>query len=336
MFSTKIVKASIRSNFCEAHEDTSSVHARRITFTEPLMPVLLLLGLLMLLFSGSLIAQSNKSSAPASTVSSVKQINLVISASSAIAVDRFYGKALGLTRLPDINIDDAYPIMRYHLENSGVISELHFVIAREKLAKLKGGASTARGFRLLSLSLPQAKKSLVLRRLHISGRNPMLETRTSANGEAYEFGSVFDADGNQVNIHFVSDKYFAVGHDLFQFGLFVKNRKLAKKSIVKSIETLFCGVSEVKDCGFKALPIQLYQAQEGLDVWSATPDKKIGFSLIQVRTDKVSQIHQELLKRKPSVAVSDVSKVSATGKGVKNSFLLTLSEGLLLELVEPE
>lgn len=330
MVCIEIVKASIRLNFCEAYKGLKGFQTQRFRPYIFGVPILLMLP-----FSGLVIAQSNNPITPAKEISSTKQFNIVISASSAIAVDRFYGKALGLTRLPDENVEDAYPIMRYQLENSDVISELHFVIAREKLPRLKGGAGVARGFRLLSLSLPQAKKAVVLRRLHISGRNPILETRTSAGGEAYEFGSVFDADGNQIKIQFVSDKHFSIGRDLFQLGIFVKNQKSATQSIEKSIQTLLCDSKEAKDCDTKRIPIKIFQAEDGLDVWSVKPGEKIGYSLIQIQSDKTSKKHQELVKSKPAVIVDELTSSSATGAKFKNSFLLTLSDGFLLELIEP-
>lgn len=333
----EIVKASIRFNFCEAHKGLKT----RI-FSPSISGLLVVL---MLLISGSAIAQSNMPMASAKEIPFSKKINIVISASSAIAVDRFYGKALGLTRLPDENVDNAYPIMRYQLESSDVRSELHFVIAREKLPKLKGGAGVARGIRLLSLNFPQEKKSAVLRRLHISGRNPVLEARTVGAGERYEFGTVVDADGNQVQIQFFSDKMFVEAGDSFQIGLIASDKKALEQSLDKFAAKLFCGAklsnenkeSELKNCGVKFgdLSVQVFQAKEDLEPWGAVPDKQIGYSLIQIQNSKVAEKHRQLIKQSPTMPVGTLINTSITGLKVKRSFLVTLSDGVLIEVFEP-
>lgn len=344
MLLVKIVKASIRLNFYEAHKGLKAIQVPHFTSSMFGLLVLLLLSLLSPMY-GAAIAQSNNSAAPAAKTSSTKKINVVMSASSSIAVDRFYGKALGLTRLPDENVENAYPIMRYQLENSDVISELHFVIAREKLPRLKGGAGVARGIRLLSLNFPQANKSDVIRRLHISGRNPILGARTLATGERYEFGTIVDADGNQVQLQFISDNMYAKGNDRFLVGLFVNDKKIFEKLVEQLASKLFCGAqdleekkeSEAKTCAVKPddVALQIFQAREGLEGWGAVPHKQIGYSLIQIQNDNISEKHRQFVQKNPALSVGKLTNTSVTGLTVKQAFLLTLSDGVLIEIFEP-
>ncbi len=329
MFLNIFVKSSIRLNFCESYNDIAdrrSIHFKSL--------VSILICVLTLNISQVASAQSDQTAQESKIQNLNQQMNVVISASSSIAVDRFYGKALGLTRLPDVLIDNAYSIMRYQLEDSNLRAELHFVIAREKLPKLKGGANLARGIRLLSINLPQEVKTEVLRRLHVTGRNPTLEAKTFASGEAYQTASVLDADGNQIQIQFVDNKNYLTGRDRFRLGLLVENKNDATKIVDKIIKWLQCEPSLPDTCEAEAFAMQFFQASNGLDVWSATPDKKIGFSLIQIQIQDLKSKYSKFSNAFPEFSLQALSDHSTTGLKVKNAFLLTGPDGILIEFYE--
>jgi len=227
---------------------------------------------------------------------SVDHLNLVFSVSNAEQVNTFYGGILGLQRIADLKFPDNVYMIRY----MGGKTEIKFIVTGKPLPKMGGGTGKARGIRLMALMLPMAQQAGILERAHNAGlKDPIFTKQTNKDlGYNYQYGMMFDYDGNQVELVFLDEKAPAEKFDQVQIGCTVSDLAAMDKFVgevfgakpyvtSEAIHRYTVGKSQIK----------FWQAKEELPVWVGSPFEKIGMNLIQSIVPDVDAVREEILKR---------------------------------------
>lgn len=226
----------------------------------------------------------------------VDHLNLVFSVSNAEQVTSFYGGILGLKRIEDLKFPNNVYMIRY----MGGKTEIKFIVTGQPLPKMEGGTGKARGIRLMALMLPMSEQAGILERAHNAGLPAptfMKQTNKQLN-YAYQYGMMYDYDGNQVELVFLDENAPKEKFDQVQIGCTVSNlaemdhfleKVLGAKPYVvnEPIHRYTIGKSQVK----------FWIAKGDLPAWVGPPFEKIGMNLIQFIVPDVDAVREEVIKR---------------------------------------
>ncbi len=222
-------------------------------------------------------------------------LNLVFSVTDADAVHAFYGGIIGLKRIPNLD----FPGEAYMIRYMGGDSEIKFIVTGQDLPKHEGGTRNARGIRLLALMLPQSEQAGILERLDAAGHSApkFTEGKNEAGGYSYRYGMVYDADGNQVELVFLSgapeEKFKQI-----QIGLNVSDMA-AMDAFLKDILGLDPEVTEgaIHRYGMGVSQVKFWQGDADLPAWVGGPMDKIGMNLVQFIVPDVDAVRTTVLER---------------------------------------
>ncbi len=227
--------------------------------------------------------------------SQVAHLNIVFMASDQDDVHRFYGDILGLKRIPNIDLPGDSVMIRY----LGGESEIKFIVSGQTLPKYEGGTQAARGIRLLAFLFPDSERSGMLQRLQANGREvPEFTTGTSPAGYTYSYGMLYDGDGNQVEIVFLSDDAPAEKFKQIQIGLNVSQQSAMDQFLVDvlgfqpevtdgPIHRQQMGVSQLK----------YWQGKAELPALTGNPMAKLGMNLIQFLVPDVDAVRAMVIEK---------------------------------------
>lgn len=236
----------------------------------------------------------------------VGHLNLVFSVTDPDAVHSFYGEILGLKRIPNID----FPGESYMIRYMGGESEIKFIVTGQDLPKHEGGAGDARGIRLLALLLPQSEQAGILDRFEAAG----LDVPEFTKGESihvmnkpaeatvtrykYEYGMVYDYDGNQVEVVFLGEGAPEDKFKQVQIGLNVSDMA-AMDTFLKDILGLRPEVTEggIHRYGMGVSQLKFWQGGSDLPAWVGGPMDKIGMNLVQFIVPDVDAVRTAVLER---------------------------------------
>lgn len=226
----------------------------------------------------------------------VDHLNLVLSASNPDDVHRFYGEILGLKRIPDLN----FPGDDYMIRYMGGATEIKFIITGDDLPKHDGGTQKARGIRLMALLLPESERESMFERLQKAGiRKPAFRSGESTNPPyAYEYGMLYDFDGNQVEIVFMDERTPAHKFDQLQIGLTVSQMEsmdvfltniigLRPENVMGEIHRYKVGKSLIK----------FWKADGDIPAWVGGPFDMMGMCLVQFIVRDVDAVREAVIAR---------------------------------------
>ncbi|MFP6584172.1 MAG: VOC family protein [Candidatus Hydrogenedentota bacterium] len=222
-------------------------------------------------------------------------LNLVFAVSDADKTNEFYGKILGLKRISDLK----FPEGRYMIRYLGGESEIKFIVNTVELPKFRGGTQNARGIRLMALFLPDTEKAGIIKRLKAKGH----DTPTFTAGPTYEYGMVYDHDGNQVELVFFDDttpedklKGMQIGmtvSDQAEMNAFLSDILSLEK--IRQITTDSGTIIDYYAMGYSGL--KFWEAKEELPAWVGPPFEKVGMNLVQFLVPDVDAVRATVLKR---------------------------------------
>lgn len=231
-------------------------------------------------------------------------LNIVFSVSDADAVHKFYGEILGLKRIPDLK----FPGETYMIRYLGGETEVKFIVTGQDLPKMEGGTRNARGIRLLALLLKESERAGILERLEAAGLDAPEFTKggvfpvstPDARTKPYEFqyGMVYDYDGNQVEVVFLDENAPAEKFKQVQIGLAVSDMGAmdafmtdvlgwAPAATEGRIHRYDMGVSQVK----------FWEVDASLPAWNKSPFEGIGYNLVQSIVPDVDLVRETVLAR---------------------------------------
>lgn len=256
-------------------------------------PTARFLATLALILSVSFSAKADPNDLPFGM--STSHLNIVFSVSDAEATHEFYGKILGLKRIADI----PFPGDMYMIRYLGGESEVKFIVTNQQLPKMEGGTRTARGIRLMALFLKDTEKAGIVDRLKASGR----EVPEFTKGSNYEYGMVFDNDGNQVELVFFDDTVSEDKLKGMQIGLSVSDQKAMNEFLSNILGlkkrnqvTLSNGVVvDYYAMGYS--DVKFWQVDAELPVWVGAPFEKTGMNLVQFLVPDVDAVRATVLER---------------------------------------
>lgn len=232
--------------------------------------------------------------APSAT--QVEHLNIVYSVTDADAVHEFYGDILGLPRIPDIQLPADRVMVRY----LGGVSELKFIVTGDDLPQMDGGATTARGIRLLALLLPLKEQDGILERLAQKGFEvPELTVRKTDEGVfRYAFGMIYDPDGNQVEIVFLDNSVPEATFQQAQFGLSVSNLA-AMDDFLTNVLGYRPVVTEgaIHRYEMGRTQLKFWEVSSDLPAWNGGPSDIRGMSLIQSIVPDVDAVRAAVVER---------------------------------------
>ena len=251
--------------------------------------------LLMGLCAGLLISVGASADDVASPIQT-GHLNLVFSVTDADAVHAFYGDIIGLKRIPNID----FPGEAYMIRYMGGDSEIKFIVTGMDLPKHEGGTRNARGIRLLALMLPQTEQAGILERLEAAGHDApeFTEGKNEAAGYSYRYGMVYDGDGNQVELVFLSEGAPEEKFKQAQLGLNVSDMA-AMDTFLKDILGLRPEVTEgrIHRYGMGVSQVKFWQGDADLPAWVGGPFDKIGMNLVQFIVPDVDAVRATVLER---------------------------------------
>ena len=256
-------------------------------------PIKRFLSILALVFAASFPAQADPGELPFGMQTS--HLNIVFSVTDAEATHEFYGEILGLKRIPDIPFPGGMHMIRY----LGGESEVKFIVTNQQLPKMEGGTRTARGIRLLALFLKDTEKAGIIERMKASGR----EVPEFTKGSNYEYGMVYDNDGNQVELVFFDDTVSEDKLKGMQIGLSVSDQE-AMRTFLSDIlglkrrnqVTLSNGVVvDYYAMGYS--DVKFWQVDADLPAWVGAPFEKTGMNLVQFLVPDVDAVRATVLER---------------------------------------
>jgi catechol 2,3-dioxygenase-like lactoylglutathione lyase family enzyme len=226
----------------------------------------------------------------------VDHLNIVFSVTNAEQVNTFYGGILGLQRIADLKFPDDVYMIRY----MGGKTEIKFIVTGQPLPKMDGGTGKARGLRLMALMLPESKRAGILERMnnaHLPA--PIFTKQTNKElGYSYQFGMVFDYDGNQVELVFLDEKAPAEKFDQVQMGCTVSNLAAMDKFVGEIIgATPLVTKERIHRYTVGKSQIKFWENTDPLPAWVGGPMEKIGMNLIQFIVPDVDAVREEVLKR---------------------------------------
>jgi catechol 2,3-dioxygenase-like lactoylglutathione lyase family enzyme len=232
--------------------------------------------------------------APAAT--QVEHLNIVYSVTDADAIHEFYGEILGLTRIPDIQL----PADRLMIRYMGGVTELKFIVSGDDLPQMAGGATEARGIRLLALLLPLTEQEGILHRLAQKGHDlPDMTVRRTDDGVfRYAFGMIYDGDGNQVEIVFLDDSVPAATFQQAQFGLSVSDHE-AMDDFLTNVLGYRPVVTEgaIHRYEMGRTQLKFWEVSGEVPAWNGGHSDKIGMSLIQSIVPDVDAVRAAVVER---------------------------------------
>lgn len=249
--------------------------------------------ILILVFSAAISVQADVNDLPFGM--STSHLNIVFSVTDAEATHEFYGDVLGLKRIPDIPFPGGVYMVRY----LGGESELKFIVTNQDLPKMEGGTRTARGIRLMALFLEDSEKAGIVKRLESSGRALPEFTK----GPNYEYGMVYDNDGNQVELVFFDETTPPDKLKGMQIGLSVSDQEAMNDFLSKILGlkkrnqvTLTNGtVIDYYAMGYS--DVKFWQVDADLPAWVGGPFDKTGMNLVQFIVPDVDAVRATVLKR---------------------------------------
>ncbi len=223
-------------------------------------------------------------------------LNLVFSVSNGEQVHTFYGGILGLQRIADLKFPDKVYMIRY----MGGKTEIKFIVTGKPLPKMEGGTGKARGIRLMALMLPEAQRAGILERAHNAGlKEPIFTKQTNKElGYSYQYGMMYDYDGNQVEIVFLDEKAPAEKFDQVQIGCTVSDLAAMDKFVGEVIGAKPYVTNErIHRYTVGKSQIKFWQTADELPAWVGGPMEKIGMNLIQFIVPDVDVVRAEVLER---------------------------------------
>ncbi len=227
---------------------------------------------------------------------STDHLNLVFSVSNGEQVHTFYGGILGLQRIADLKFPDKVYMIRY----MGGKTEIKFIVTGKPLPKMEGGTGKARGIRLMALMLPEAQRAGILERAHnASLPDPIFTKQTNKElGYSYQYGMMYDYDGNQVEIVFLDEKAPAEKFDQVQIGCTVSDLAAMDKFVGEVIGAKPYVTNErIHRYTVGKSQIKFWQTADELPAWVGGPMEKIGMNLIQFIVPDVDAVRAEVLER---------------------------------------
>jgi catechol 2,3-dioxygenase-like lactoylglutathione lyase family enzyme len=221
-------------------------------------------------------------------------INLVYSVSDADAVHRVYGEAIGLKRIPDID----FPGDPYMIRYLGGQSEIKFIVTGRDLPKHEGGTNKARGIRLLALLFPMSEQAPMQARFEAAGLEWPAFVGGSRDDYDFEYGMIFDGDGNQVELVFLSEGAPESKFKQAQIGLAVSDMA-AMDAFLTDVLGLTPEVTDqpIHRYGLGVSQIKFWNVDPDLPAWNGSPMQQIGMNLVQFIVFDVDAVREQVLAR---------------------------------------
>lgn len=227
----------------------------------------------------------------------VNHLNLVFSVSDAEATEEFYGEVIGLKQIPDIPLPGDRRMVRF----MGGDTELKFIVAAGDLPKLAGGTRAARGIRLAAILLPESERAGIEARLKKHGREvPAYTDGESPAGYTYRYGMVYDHDGNQIELVFLSEEAPQEKFQQVQIGLTVSDSAAMYDFLSKVLglpETVGPSNERIRRFGVGVSQIKFWEGADGIPAHVGGPSDLIGMSLVQFLVPDVDAVRTSVLDR---------------------------------------
>ena len=226
----------------------------------------------------------------------VDHLNLVLSVAEAEPVHKFYGEILGLKRIPDIN----FPGDDYMIRYMGGDTEVKFIVTKRNLPAHEGGTRAARGIRMFALLLPEAEREGILSRMK-AAEVPIPEFTSGKNeaaGYSYAYGMVYDYEGNQVEIVFLSENTPADKFRQLQIGLTVSDMA-AMDAFLTDVMGYHPVVTEGRIHRYNAgvSQVKFWEGGKDLPAWVGGPMEIRGMTLVQHIVRDVDAVRTTVLER---------------------------------------
>jgi|TARA_Y100000310_G_scaffold140345_2_gene139742 catechol 2,3-dioxygenase-like lactoylglutathione lyase family enzyme len=222
-------------------------------------------------------------------------LNIVLSATDVEKTHEFYGEILGLQRMPDIPFPDGGSMVRY----LGGDTEIKFLFRGNDLPVLKGGATAARGIRLMAVLLPIAKKDAVVKGL----KTHAYAVPTFTKGTGFEYGMAYDHDGNQVEVVFLAGGVPESAFKQFQIGLTVgdtdaMNSFLREVMGYEELEPAPIGGGAIK-YSYKVgnSTVKFWSFGDELPIHVGSPSDIVGMTLVQHIVPDVDAVRKTIVQR---------------------------------------
>jgi catechol 2,3-dioxygenase-like lactoylglutathione lyase family enzyme len=222
-------------------------------------------------------------------------LNIVFSATSVEKTHEFYGEILGLERIADIPFPGGRSMIRY----MGGGMQIKFLYSPNELPRLKGGARAARGIRLLALLLPMERKDRVMSGLKKHGH----DTPTFTKGTGFEYGMVFDHDGNQIEVVFVAEGRPESTFDRCQIGLTVGDTEAMNTFMRDIMGYEYAGEEPIGGGVMKYsytvgnTTLKFWSFGDDLPIHVGGPSDIVGMALVQHLVPDVDAVRKTILER---------------------------------------
>ena len=228
----------------------------------------------------------------------VDHLNLVFSVTNGEQVHAFYGGILGLQRMDDID----FPGDPYMIRYKAGATEMKFIVTGDvTLPKMEGGTGKARGIRLAALFLPESSRLPVLERLENANLpKPIFTKQTNTQlNYTYQFGMVYDYDGNQIELVFLEDQVAPMEkYEQVQIGCTVSDLAAMDEFMEKIIGAVPVTTKErIHRFNIGKSQVKFWQNKEEIPTWVGGPMEKIGMNLIQFIVPSVEDVRTEVLAR---------------------------------------
>lgn len=221
-------------------------------------------------------------------------LNLVFSVTDADVVHKVYGEAIGLKRIPDID----FPGDPYMIRYLGGESEIKFIVTGRDLPRHEGGMGNARGIRLLALMFPMAEKAPMQARFEAAGLDWPAFMKGSRSDYDFEYGMLFDGDGNQVELVFLSEGAPESKFKQAQIGLAVSDMA-AMDSFLKGVLGLTPEVTDqpIHRYALGVSQVKFWRVDAELPAWNKSPFEGIGMNLVQFIVFDVDAVREKVIAR---------------------------------------
>lgn len=256
-------------------------------------------------------------------------LNLVLSVSDAEKTHEFYGKILGLKRIPNIDLPGDAAMIRY----LGGTSEIKFIVTGRNLPSHAGGTGKGIGIRLMALLFPDSKRAGVLDGLKAHG----YATPTFTERKGFRYGMAFDADGNQIELVFLDEGADKTLFNIFQIGLTVSdsapmNAFLGDVLGLEELPTEDLGGGITK-YSYKvgSTTIKFWGLGSDLPVCVGSPSERIGMNLVQFLVPDVGAVRKTVLARGGKIHTEPF----ALGK-LATVMFVNGPDGILFEFAGPQ